>query len=376
MSVYRVAVPINGVQVFQVEDVDNPQQAFDAILSGAVEPIDAGSVDLDLDTNNWDCEGTWYDGWEGEGQNPGDSPDNSPKNDPNEALSDSEAPSDAPDDSPSAADGASSEGQQTFGPAVGAAPVVPVKKHTYDQRTCSDGITRKHDDVFYDSRDNAHGNPVERHKADIAVVTEILMKEGAWVTDYTTGAHDITDYADGYKYIVNEQRDTWHGPVKEWIQDNYDHTMEVDKELTSRICDAIDGDSDFESVYNGGGYIAYADDGCCLYCVDIGEYENQMELADHPELRVLHNQMRLDDILDDVRCDVYVGRSRKRTLVKDTGRYESTGRETYDDGSEYPNLMTYHNPGGRWDYVVSVDRMRRLYYAAIVDYLRYIDNND
>lgn len=375
MPTYRISVPINGIQLFQVDNVENEAEAFESILSGEADPVDAGAVDLDLDTHNWKCAELWSDD-EGVGLN---GPNNAPprsKNAPESALSDLQQPSEAPDDSPGGAvDGAAaSEGQRTFGPAVGLAPVVPVEKRTYDQRTCSDGVTRMHDDVFYDSRDNAHGTGEERHKADVAIVTEILMQEDEWIRAYTNGQCGNTDYIDGYRYIVGETDDSWPRSVKDWIQDNYDHTLEVDEELTSRICEALDL-NDFEPEFNDREFRAYSGDGCCLNGWAIDEYENQIDIADHRELQVLHDQRRLDDILDDVNCDVIIHRRRKRTLVKDTGRYESTGRETYDPDSRWPDLLACHSPGGRWDWVVSADSMRRLYHAALVDYLRKTDSN-
>ncbi len=375
MPTFRIAVPIAGVQVFEVDDASTEAEAFDLILSGEIEPVDAGAVDIDEDTNNWKCAELRSDD-EGEGLNGSDSAPPTPKNGPNEALSDFGAPSGGAPATPEGdAEERAGEGQQTFGPAVGMAPVVPVAKRTYDQRTCSDGITRMHDDVFYDSRDNAHGTAEERHEADVAIVTAILMQEDEWVKEYTNGQCGNTDFIDGYRYIIEETDDVWPGRVEEWIQDNYNHTLEVDEELTSRICDALNGLEDCEPEFNEREFRVYSGDGCCLNGWSIEEYENQIEIAGHSELKALHDQRRLDDILDDVNCDVGVHRRRKWVFVKDTGRYEYTGRKTYDPDSRWPDLLAYHNPGGRWDWVVSVDSMRRLYHASLVDYLRCIDSN-
>ena len=72
----------------------------------------------------------------------------------------------------------------------------------------------------------------------------------------------------------------------------------------------------------------------------------------------MHDDDRLNDVLDDVKSDSYVSRSRRRVKNEETGRYECVGRETYDPyGSKYPDIMTYHCPGGRWDFVVCEDTM-------------------
>ncbi len=52
----RISVPISGVQVFEIDDA-NWSEAVDLILSGKAEPVDAGSVDIDRNTNNWVVKG-------------------------------------------------------------------------------------------------------------------------------------------------------------------------------------------------------------------------------------------------------------------------------------------------------------------------------
>lgn len=374
MPTFRIAIPIEGIQVFEV-DAGNEAEAFDAILSGAIEPVDAGAVDLDLDTHNWRCAELWGDD-EGEGQNDKDLPGDNPKNDSEGALSDSRAPEGAPDDSPGAeSDGsASSEGQRTFSPTHQGIPRLYRSIKTPTITECPKATIPKYGDVFYDSKDNAHGNPVERHKADVSIVTAILMQEDEWVKEYTNGQCGNTDWIEGTRYIVGETDDSWPDPVKQWIEDNYDHTMEVDEELTYRICEALDLE-DCEPEFNESEFRAYSGDGCCLNGWAINEYENQIDIASHDELQMIHKQGRLDDILDDVNCDVIIHRRRKRVFVKDTGRYESTGRETYDPDARWPDLFACHNPAGRWDWVVSADSMRRLYCAALIGYLRETDSN-
>lgn len=265
------------------------------------------------------------------------------------------------------------ERQSTFGQPVGMEPTVPVGSHPNDLIECSDGSQIPRRDAFTDSKGCAHSDEA-RHKADVTIVADILMCHDEWVSDHC-GEHG--DYADSYGYIVDDASHDWPQYVKQWIQDNFDFTLEIDNELTEFICEALDGSFDCEPEYNDCEYAVYSGDGCCLWGFDIGEYENQIEISSHDELQVLHDKGILNDIIDDVCCDVSVWRWHHREKNEETGRYENVGRTTYDTWSgDCPCLMTYHYPGGRWDWIVSYERMRELYIDAIINHLRKLDRKN
>jgi len=259
------------------------------------------------------------------------------------------------------------EQQKTFGPEFGLEPVVPVGPHPDDDIICEDGWICKRRDAFVDCKGGLHSNDDDRFDANVTIVTEFFDSVDEWVCEYAT---ENEDYADGYAHIVDELSHDWPDRVEEWVRDNYgNYYGSVDFDLDAvvkSICDELDGCSECEVEYERSDYAAYSGSGCCLFSFDIGEVEEQTDINAHPVLKGLHDAGELDDILDHVKSDAYISRSRRRVKNEETGYYEPVGRETYDPyGSDYPDILSYHCPGGQWQFVVPADRMKELADAAI-----------
>ncbi len=271
------------------------------------------------------------------------------------------------------------ERQKTFGDTVGMAQDVPTQSHRDDWVECSDGSVRRNEDVLRDCRDNAHGSEEAQHEADVEIVTEVLNAVNEQVTEYCT---ENSDYADAYSHIISEVSHEWPDRVKDWVKNNYHDRMGYGRfddcldKLVDAMCEHLDGAWDCEAEYSANEYADYSGPGGCLWGTDIGEEEEQIDISCFDELQELHNQGRLDDVLDDVNCDAYVSRSKRRVKNEETGYYEEVGRKTYLSGINpdvCPCLMIYHSPGGRWDWIVSVDRMDELVALAIIDLVRKAD---
>jgi hypothetical protein len=265
--------------------------------------------------------------------------------------------------------------QRTFGAVVGLDPVVAVVPHRDDLVECSDGTTHRHCDVCYDCADKAHSNDSDRHDAEVTIVTDLLDGIGKWADEYCT---ENEDYATGYDCLVDEDQINWKGRTDEWVRDELESRDEfvdlkehddlvmfdgVVKFVSDYVFEELDGSSECELEYHPSEYAGYDGEGCCLSSFEIGEHEEQVDISCHDELKALHDRGDLDDILDDVNCDVYVSRSRRREKNEETGYYECVGRETYQPYShnaEYPTFEVYTNPGGQWRFVVSAERMGEL----------------
>lgn len=248
----------------------------------------------------------------------------------------------------------------------GLEPIVPIKAHADDDVVCTDGETRKHKDVHYDCRGNAHNNEEDRFEADVQAVEAVLEDVDALVTDYCTGN---SDYPDAYFCCVNETSHAWPTIIKRWIEkhygDTYGRTNFDDRldEVIKYICEELDAAYDCEPYYQGNEYASYYGKGCCLWATAIGEHEEQIDIDSNPVLKTLHDRGALDDVLDEVKSDVYVSRNKKR--VKKDGKYEEVGRETYGVNDKYPCLTTSHLPGGAWHFVVDEERMEELITEAL-----------
>lgn len=255
------------------------------------------------------------------------------------------------------------EQQRTFGQAVGLESKVPTTAHRSDLVECSDGELCMAFEAFADCRGGYHSDAEARHESDVTIVTDVLNKVGKRVDNYCT-TH--TDYADGYAHLVNEDTARWTDTVKEWVEEHlneYALDSDIVESVGWWVFEALEGSSDSEPEYDYSEYATYGGSGCCLASFEIGEHEEQIEIPSHNELQALHVNGRLDDILDDVNCDVYVSRSRRREKNEETGRYENIGHETYlpyEHSAKYPSFEIYTNPGGQWHWVVSEDRMTEL----------------
>jgi hypothetical protein len=258
----------------------------------------------------------------------------------------------------------------------------PVAPHPSDVVECSDGTECSRLEALVDCRGGYHRTEEDRHEADVAIVTEVLDAEAKWCEDYCT---ENEDYADGYFCIVSEGSHRWDDPVKEWVEDNVDELIgpadfdncdyPVD-ELVAIICDELDAGYDCEVKYNCDSYGRYYGPGCCLDGFKIEEYETQVDINGRPELEVLHDAGRLDDVLDDVNCDLYISRSCRREKNEETGHYENVGRKTYmpyERDYEYPHFLGYVSISGGWDFVVPNERMEELLCKAIVKWAGYDD---
>lgn len=246
--------------------------------------------------------------------------------------------------------------QRTFGTIVGMESVVPSGPHPDDIVVSADGVEFRRGDAYLDCRGCAHSSDEDRDEANLRIVAEVLDGIDEWVSEY---CRENGDYASGYDHIVQEVSHDWPGPVEEWIRDNYDYSDDVVGKLVDAVCEALDGSFDAEAQFNGNEYAAYSGDGCCLWGTDIGEYEEQVDISYHKEFAALAESGELVDYLGRVNCNAYVSSSGLQWLQRDL-----------TEGRDYPCFYTYHMPGGRWDWVVSAERMRELVCEAIIDICR------
>jgi hypothetical protein len=252
--------------------------------------------------------------------------------------------------------------------------LVPTCAHPNDTVECSDGTDCLLRDAFVDCRGEYHSDETDQHDANVAIVTDVLDGVGKWAEEYCT---ENTDYVDGYFCLVDEMSHDWPERIEEWFSDlcyngegyeDYEDDNEFLAELVAAVCEAIDVGFDCEPEYDANEYACYSGPGCCLWSFDIGEHEEQVDISYYDELQALHDAGELDDVLDDVNCDVCVSRRRRREKNEKTGNYEPVGRETYmpyDHDADHPTFEVYTNPGGQWRFVISAERMGELVQEAI-----------
>jgi len=291
--------------------------------------------------------------------------------------------------------------QRTFGPIVGLDPVVPVGPHPEDDTICSDGTSCKRRHAFIDCKGDPHSSDGDRVEANNAIVADILDERAAWASEYCT---ENEDFATGYDCIINEGHHDWDSGIEDWIESNYedfdvrkiltdnmeDFNFEASPEteeetaytfddciddnicaisndkLVSAIKEDINDCMSCDVVYSHNEYARHSGHGCCLGGIEIGDQEEQIGIDDCDELKALHDSGELNDCLDHYNGDAYINRSCRREKNKETGYYENVGRETYDAyGSDHPDILFYHYPDGRWDWVICQDHMEDYFKDAL-----------
>lgn len=250
----------------------------------------------------------------------------------------------------------------------------PVAKHRGDIVECSDGTTQSILDAFEDIEGVYHSCEDDRLEREVEIVQDVLTKVVEWNEEYAT-SH--TDFVGAYAHIVDETSHDWFGIVESWVEDNYPHhkhpytsawDKDVIEKITEYVCENLEGSYDCEEEYCSSEYAAYSGSGCCLWGFDIGEQEEQIDISCHDELQELHNAGRLDDCLDQLEREFCISRSRRREKNEETGKYEEVGRKTYmpyPHHAKHPCFEIYTMPGGRWDFIVPVSRMKELVAEAI-----------
>ena len=245
--------------------------------------------------------------------------------------------------------------QTTFGEIVGLEPLVPVKRMPTVEMMLGGP------DEYFD----IEGNPVEDEEsvfeANADCVKKILDAECEWYEDYVKG----DDYGSEYAYIAGEcGRTDWHDDVAEWVENNYSNYAGFDDwsgEMTRAIIDGVDLRNECEAIYGPNEYAAYSGDGVCVYSLDIGECEHQIDVSYHPILDELNDRGELEAILEDVEGSGDWG-------LHNHARWDAKrGRR---DGTEYVHggcLSMYVSPGGQWYLVIPHSRIEELAEEFLTD---------
>ncbi len=260
--------------------------------------------------------------------------------------------------------------QKTFGETVGMEAKVPTRLHRDDEVVCSDGSVMRAIDAYMDCKDGYHSSGDYAMDANAEIVTEVLNGVVEWSDEYHTGN---SDYPDGCCHVVDETSHLWNDRVQEWVEDRHCGCGSIVNKIVETVCENVKGSDDCEPEYHPNEYSCYTGDGCCLYSMDLGEIEEQIDVTNHDELMELHHRNELDDVLDRIDRDFCINRSRPRRKNEETGHYEEYGRETYmpyDHNRDHPTFEIYTMPGGQWQWVVSKDRMDELVVDAIIQLCR------
>ena len=200
---------------------------------------------------------------------------------------------------------------------------------------CSDDTHCRYADVYFDSRGNPHSNHDDCMDADQDIVNEILDM----VDEHVCGYAQHEDYGEMFVCCALEG---FYSPST--------------NAFTKMLYDAING-YDCEVEYNSNEYTSYDGDGLCLGSFPVGEYEEQVDISQFPELQVLLDRDDLLELLENARSD---------SCVESNPRLQD----------DYPCFHTYHLPGGIWHVVVPRERVIELTTETVLEYCRRYDKTN
>lgn len=242
--------------------------------------------------------------------------------------------------------------------------VMPVAPHRDDIIVTEDGVKMRRGDVkFYDCRGRAFYDEENRNDMDDQIVTDILDERAAWIDDYCAS----DDYGYSYAYIVFENDSTYFKDnIRKWLFDNYyDGNYYSERSIYNVYleCALIDGimdklhECDLEAYFYSNEYACWYGSGCAVDSIEVGEFEDQIDVNSIEEFVELNAQGRLFDILNCYKGDLCINIREK------------------DLEGRYPCFYGYGGYG-RWHYVFSDESMEEALCAAIIDYCRRTDCSD
>jgi hypothetical protein len=245
--------------------------------------------------------------------------------------------------------------------------IEPVGSHPDDLVFVSDGTVRRLEDALADCKGGLHGDEDTRDEADAEIVKDIVDALCKGADEYT----EHEDYGNGYAYIACEVSHDWPKRIEAWIceggADYYGRSKwdgGIGKALAAIIAENAD-EFDIEAEHSRNEYEAYDGEGCCLYSLDIGECEEQVDITCFDELIELDGSGGLERALEDYNGDAYL-------CVND--HYDREKKRRVRDGYVRHSTFSFvTSPGGQWHYIVSKERMNELLCAAIISYCEDVD---
>ena len=199
----------------------------------------------------------------------------------------------------------------------------------------------------------------ERDEAEAEAVAELLNDIEASICDYTQNE----DYAEPFVCCAFE------GYLDDCLQRWYEADPAFEG-LPAEVKAALLAEVDIytwavELEYSHSEYAPYRGPGCEIFSAEVGEVEEQIDIACYPLLERLHEVGCLNQALAGYGGDLYLSERQERD---ENGYYRGTG-----DYVHHGCLMGYTNPGGRWHVIVPPEDMEEALVAAVIAYCRKVD---
>lgn len=217
--------------------------------------------------------------------------------------------------------------------------------HPEDKIFCSDGSVKRRGDAFADYNGDYHPTNDRMEMENMLIVHRVVDDIAVAVEEYTK--HH--DYSEMYEHIIHENHTKWGEEVGDWLFANLN--IECDG-VVDAVCEQILGYALWEPIYDYNEFNHYQGNGVCLYSVDVGEIEEQVDITTHPVLRQAYNDGMLEHYLESYNGDAHLSAAYR--YDRKSGQIVKSG---YVRGSVF---YMYLIPGGQWQFVVSETELYRV----------------
>ena len=220
--------------------------------------------------------------------------------------------------------------QKTFGALVGLDPVVPVATLPDDLVACEDtNDLLRYADCLFAGDGKAFSEEEDRDDYDKDALRTLFKAIEQQVMKY----NESGDGADAYAHLVTEDDAHMRGNVEEWVTDNWGNSDDWSERMIDDFCEALADQMEF-SVSHG----CFGSSGLDVTFDSFGldEAEEQIDLSCYDSLADLHDQGRLEGLLEEIDREFCFYRTGKWDEA--TGRYD---RGPFVSPGKYPCITVY-----------------------------------
>jgi hypothetical protein len=222
--------------------------------------------------------------------------------------------------------------QHTFGAVVGLDPIVPVATLPDDLVECADtNDLLRYEDCLFSGDGTAFAGSEARDEHDEAALRTFFEGVIEWSDDYYSNG----DGADSYAHLVTEDGAYMREQVKEWVITTYGGVDNWPDRMIDDFCEALADQMEFSVTH---GCFGSSDFDLTFDSFDVGEQEEQIDLSCYELLAELHDQGRLEGLLEEIESEFCLNRNSKwdeATKTRSEGTIVSPGK--------YPCIMLYNN---------------------------------
>jgi hypothetical protein len=220
---------------------------------------------------------------------------------------------------------------------MGLDPTIAIAPHPEDLVLCADtGKWVRRTDCLESANGKYFNDEEELERCDEDAVKEYFDGVVEWSDEY----HASDDCASSYVHLLSENPVQRRDNIRYALEDldEYDDSVELTDEFLNGMIDALDDCIDFTCT---SGCFGSSNQDVVFDSFDVGEVEEQIDINEVPLLAALHDEGKLEGILDALGDDFCFSYTRIR--VCDGGKFVRWDKGNIIQGGKYPIVTLINN---------------------------------